>query len=136
MLDTARRIATPEGIELSLPLAGPVPRALAWLLDLLLRLGIMMGVAMVLGLGLRRRWEFGRILATAATGAVAALVVWGVMLWQVWGVSLSALRAELTLDAVATQREQAEELATFLAQRVQDSEAKSVAGGEPTEPVE
>lgn len=37
MLDTARRIATPEGIELTLRLAGPVPRALAWIIDLLLR---------------------------------------------------------------------------------------------------
>lgn len=55
---------------------------------------MLIGLGMVLGLGLRRRWEFGRILATAATGAVAALVVWGVMLWQVWGVSLSALRAD------------------------------------------
>lgn len=38
MLDTARRIPTPEGIELTLRLAGPVPRALAWTLDFLLRL--------------------------------------------------------------------------------------------------
>ena len=30
MLDTTRRVATPEGIELTLRLAGPVPRALAW----------------------------------------------------------------------------------------------------------
>jgi uncharacterized RDD family membrane protein YckC len=37
VLDTARRISTPEGIELTLRLAGPVPRALAWAVDLLLR---------------------------------------------------------------------------------------------------
>jgi uncharacterized RDD family membrane protein YckC len=37
VLDTSRRIATPEGIELTLRLAGPVPRALAWAIDLLLR---------------------------------------------------------------------------------------------------
>ena len=30
MLDTTRRVATPEGIELTLHLVGPVPRALAW----------------------------------------------------------------------------------------------------------
>ena len=30
MLDTTRRVATPEGIELTLHLAGPVPRALAF----------------------------------------------------------------------------------------------------------
>ena len=33
MLDTTRRVATPEGIELTLRLAGPVPRALAWAAD-------------------------------------------------------------------------------------------------------
>jgi len=38
MLDTAREIPTPEGIELTLRLAGPVARALAWGIDLLLRL--------------------------------------------------------------------------------------------------
>ena len=49
MLDTARRIATPEGIELELRLAGPVPRAAAWALDFLLRLAILFLAAMVLG---------------------------------------------------------------------------------------
>ena len=38
MLDTAREIPTPEGIELSLRLAGPVSRALAWMIDLVVRL--------------------------------------------------------------------------------------------------
>ena len=37
MLDTTRRVATPEGIELTLRLAGPVPRALAWAIDFALR---------------------------------------------------------------------------------------------------
>ncbi len=49
MLDTARRIATPEGIELELRLAGPVPRAAAWALDLALRLAILLVAALVLG---------------------------------------------------------------------------------------
>jgi uncharacterized RDD family membrane protein YckC len=40
MLDTTRRVATPEGIELTLHLAGPVPRALAWAIDLLIRIAI------------------------------------------------------------------------------------------------
>ena len=38
MLDTTRRVATPEGIELTLHLAGPVPRAFAWLIDFSLRI--------------------------------------------------------------------------------------------------
>jgi uncharacterized RDD family membrane protein YckC len=49
MLDTARRIATPEGIELELRLAGPVPRAGAWALDFLLRLALLFLAAMVFG---------------------------------------------------------------------------------------
>lgn len=40
MLDTTYRIATPEGVELALRLAGPVPRALAWVIDLLWRLAL------------------------------------------------------------------------------------------------
>ncbi len=41
MLDTARRVATPEGVEITLRVAGPVPRALAYTLDLLFRGAIM-----------------------------------------------------------------------------------------------
>ena len=47
MLDTTRRVATPEGIELTLRLAGPVPRALAWSVDLLLRVAVVFVVMMV-----------------------------------------------------------------------------------------
>jgi uncharacterized RDD family membrane protein YckC len=46
MLDTTRRVATPEGIELTLHLAGPVPRALAWAIDLVLRLAVLFVVLM------------------------------------------------------------------------------------------
>ena len=48
MLDTGRRVATPEGIELSLRLAGPVARALAWTLDLMIRLAILFAAALSL----------------------------------------------------------------------------------------
>lgn len=48
-LDTLRPITTPEGIELNLRLAGPVPRACAWAIDLALRAGIMLVLAIVLG---------------------------------------------------------------------------------------
>jgi uncharacterized RDD family membrane protein YckC len=47
MLDTTRRVATPEGIELTLRLAGPVPRALAWAIDFLLRLGVLLVVMLI-----------------------------------------------------------------------------------------
>ncbi len=47
MLDTTRRVATPEGIELTLHLAGPVPRALAWAIDLALRVALVLAVLIV-----------------------------------------------------------------------------------------
>jgi uncharacterized RDD family membrane protein YckC len=63
MLDTTRRVATPEGIELTLRLAGPVPRAIAWAIDLVLRAALLFAVAMLAaGLG---RAGTGVILLTA-----------------------------------------------------------------------
>jgi uncharacterized RDD family membrane protein YckC len=47
MLDTTRRVATPEGIELTLRLAGPVPRALAWAIDLAIRAAVLFAVSML-----------------------------------------------------------------------------------------
>jgi hypothetical protein len=37
MLDTIRAIETPEGVTIELRLAGPVPRALAWVIDFAIR---------------------------------------------------------------------------------------------------
>ncbi len=37
MLDTYRPVETPEGVELGLQVAGPVPRLLAWTIDLMIR---------------------------------------------------------------------------------------------------
>lgn len=51
-LDTARHIGTPEGIDLALPVAGPAVRALAWLIDFIVRAGFLMlfsAVAAMLG---------------------------------------------------------------------------------------
>ncbi len=39
-LDTLYHVNTPEGISLRLSPAGPVPRMLAWMIDILIRLGI------------------------------------------------------------------------------------------------
>lgn len=49
MLDTYREVVTPEGVVLQLRPAGPVPRALAWLIDVAIRMGIMMVAGMVFG---------------------------------------------------------------------------------------
>lgn len=46
LLDTYRRVETPEGVELGLRVAGPAARSLAWLLDAVLR-GVLYGAAAV-----------------------------------------------------------------------------------------
>jgi uncharacterized RDD family membrane protein YckC len=78
MLDTARKVATPEGIELTLRLAGPVPRAIAWAIDLAVRAGIVFGVSL-----------FASLLGVAGTGVMlltAFFVEWLLPAWleTVW----------------------------------------------------
>ncbi len=71
MLDTTHRVATPEGIEITLRLAGPIPRAFAALIDLSLRILVIIVVSVV----------FGLLLTGAATGIT--LIVWFVLEWLV-----------------------------------------------------
>lgn len=47
-IDTTSAVETPEGIELALTPAGPVPRGVAWLIDLLIRWGMLFGLMMAL----------------------------------------------------------------------------------------
>jgi uncharacterized RDD family membrane protein YckC len=55
LLDTTYDIATPEGVELKLPLAGLAPRALAWLIDAVIK-----SVALVIaGISLTALGNFG-----------------------------------------------------------------------------
>jgi uncharacterized RDD family membrane protein YckC len=68
MLDTARSVPTPEGIELSLRLAGPVSRALAWLIDFLLRLIVLGALSMTAG-------------AFSKLGVALLLLVWFALEW-------------------------------------------------------
>ena len=49
-LDTLRHVETPEGVSLTLRAAGPVPRALAWLVDLAVRGTVLWAAFMVLAL--------------------------------------------------------------------------------------
>lgn len=53
-IENVRRVATPEGCELSLHVAGPVSRARAFLIDLLIRFAAFFVAAMALG-------HFGRL---------------------------------------------------------------------------
>lgn len=54
-LDTTRSVETPEGVSLTLRVAGPIPRAVAWLLDQLIRLAMYMAF----GAGLSLMGEAG-----------------------------------------------------------------------------
>jgi uncharacterized RDD family membrane protein YckC len=63
VLDTARRVATPEGIEITLRVAGPVARGLAYTIDLLIRSAIM--IAVLIGASALGRFGFAVFLLTA-----------------------------------------------------------------------
>jgi uncharacterized RDD family membrane protein YckC len=77
LLDTTRSIPTPEGIELVLRLAGPVPRALAWIIDLLLRAATLLFAGWILGMLGGFGWGVILILAFALEWlAPAAFEVW------------------------------------------------------------
>jgi uncharacterized RDD family membrane protein YckC len=47
-LDTVHTFETPEGVDLHLRVAGPVPRALAWVLDTLIRYAVLFVLSIVL----------------------------------------------------------------------------------------
>lgn len=49
MLDTVREVHTPEGVALRLPAAGPVPRSLAWAIDLAIRLALLSVCSAIFG---------------------------------------------------------------------------------------
>jgi uncharacterized RDD family membrane protein YckC len=68
MLDTEREVPTPEGIELSLRLAGPVPRSLAWAADLLLRGAAFLALNVPLS-------QLGEV------GAGTSLILWFALEW-------------------------------------------------------
>lgn len=50
MLDTTYSVETPEGIDLILRPAGPVPRILAYIIDCLIRWGILIAASMLLNM--------------------------------------------------------------------------------------
>jgi len=49
-IDTLRQFETPEGIEIALRLAGPVPRAAAFVIDVLIRIGLYLVLLQLLNL--------------------------------------------------------------------------------------
>jgi len=63
--------------------AGPNSAVLVFLL--------VVGVGGAIGWAVRSRWRFGRSFAVATGAAVGALVLWGVFVWLVLGVTLTEL---------------------------------------------
>ncbi|HRP72808.1 MAG TPA: RDD family protein [Luteimonas sp.] len=106
MLDTIREIHTPEGVALRLPAAGPVPRALAWLIDLLVRLGLVMVASILLAM-------LGRF-GTGVYLVFLFLVVWAypVMFEALWDGQTPGKRA-LGLRVVAANGAPVGWLASF-----------------------
>lgn len=71
MIDTIHAVQTPEGVDLALRVAGPVPRSLAWVVDLGLQgfglIGAQIAISMLLG---------GSGVAFGLDAIAAFLVVW------------------------------------------------------------
>ncbi|OFW57412.1 MAG: hypothetical protein A2133_06395 [Actinobacteria bacterium RBG_16_64_13] len=66
---------------------------------------LLLGVGMVVGWAVRKSWRFGRSLALATAGALAALAVSGVVMWLAFGVDLTWLKevAYSSIDDAAAQ---------------------------------
>lgn len=62
LLDTAREVPAPEGIEIALYPAGPFARASAWLIDLVLRFGVLL--LLMFGIAILGRFGWAIILLT------------------------------------------------------------------------
>jgi uncharacterized RDD family membrane protein YckC len=68
-LDTVYRFETPEGVDLGLRVAGPVSRALAWLIDFIIRLVVFVALFIIL-VNLLGELGFGLF-----------LVLWFLLMW-------------------------------------------------------
>jgi uncharacterized RDD family membrane protein YckC len=77
LLDTRTSIETPEHVVLSYHLAGPVRRGLAWLIDLMVRAAIVIGVVMVLGVASVFGPEFAEGLKGGLILLLLFLLEWG-----------------------------------------------------------
>ncbi|WP_421567828.1 RDD family protein [Stenotrophomonas sp. PD6] len=93
MLDTYREVITPEGVPLHLPAAGPVPRALAWAIDFVIRVAALL----LLSIPLAVLGEFGQGLYLA----LMFLLMWAYTIVQeaCWGRTLG--KRLLSLRVVA-----------------------------------
>lgn len=66
---------------------------------------LIVGAGMALGWALLKGWRFERTFASTAGGVFAAMVLWGVVLWRVFGVGLTWLKeaAYGAIDDAAAQ---------------------------------
>lgn len=77
MLDTIRAVHTPEGVDLHLPTAGPLLRAVAWLIDGVIRFAVLSTLSVAL-------MAFGE-----AGGGVMAVALFA--LWWVYPLAFEAI---------------------------------------------
>jgi len=67
-IDSLYPVETPDGIELSLHVVGPVPRGVAWTVDFLIRAGVMIGLVLALA------W-------LEALGTALLILIWFLINW-------------------------------------------------------
>jgi len=82
MLDTIKKIETPEGVTLNLRLAGPVTRFLAWSADFGIKFGIFI--------------TFGSILPLLGKFGVGLFLIVFFLTWWIYGVYYEAMRNGMT----------------------------------------
>ncbi len=78
-LDTLQRIEIAEGVEIQLRLAGPLPRGLAFMIDSLIKGGILVGISMMIGfLAAALQFPFGSEISEGVSNGL--LLVGGFLL--------------------------------------------------------
>ena len=86
-VDTVREVHTPEGVALRLPVAGPVPRALAWLIDTVIRIAGLILLIIIVG----RFGKIGEMLILI--GAFALMWLYPILFECLWSGQTPGKRA-------------------------------------------
>ena len=86
-VDTVREVYTPEGVALRLPVAGPVPRALAWLIDTVIRIAGLILLIIIVG----RFGKIGEMLILI--GAFALMWLYPILFECLWSGQTPGKRA-------------------------------------------
>jgi uncharacterized RDD family membrane protein YckC len=93
LLDTLHAIETPEGIDVRLRVAGPMARALAWIIDNLIKYGVLWALLMLLALLDRGGWGLWLIALFIAEWIYPAL-------WEVYAQGATPGKKALNLQVM------------------------------------